>query len=546
MFPYARTMISPVAHNRQRFDRRTRQLLDQPVVPTLVRMAVPNALVMFSQMAIGLAEVFFLARLGVDVLAGVSLVFPVFSLVGAVSQGAVGGGVVTAIARALGRGDRDRADRLAWYAMAIATGLGLLTTVVVLGFGPHFYAAMGARGESLSAALTYSHLVFSGAVLIWAFNLLLATVCGTGNMMLPTIVVCGGALVLLPLSPLLIFGFASLPALGVAGAALAILLYYAVGSLIFVSYLWGRCGLLRPALLPPRLEWEPIREILRVGALSAIVSSTTNLTIAIVTGFVGSAGVEALAGYGAGARLEFILVPLSYGIGGPAGIMIGTNVGAGQPARALRVAWATVLMAGLVTETIGLAASAWPNAWIGAFSDDPRVLATGATYLRTVGPMFGFFGVGYALYCAGQGTGRMEWPVAGACLRAALAVLGGALCLYVGAGPQWTFVAVGVGMASFGCLALPGLILKSGFAARRSPAHLTQASSPAKMMRSRQRMLWRLGHHAAPLTTDVSLSELICRRRARGPLPQNGLVVLAEQGSAPTHRRPHTVDAPRS
>jgi putative MATE family efflux protein len=473
-------MTSSVSQNSQTFDRRTRQLLDEPVVPTLLRMAIPNALVMFSQMAIGLVEVFFLARLGVDVLAGVSLIFPVLSLVGAVSQGAVVGGIVTAIARALGRGDCDRADRLAWYAMAIAAGLGRLTTLVVLGLGPRFYVAMGARGESLSAALTYSHLVFSGAVLIWAFNLLLATVRGTGNMMLPVVVVCGGALILLPLSPLLIFGFAPLPALGVAGAALAILLYYAVGSLIFASYLWGRYGVLRPAFLPQRLEWEPIREILRVGALSAIVSSTTSLTIAIVTGFVGSAGVEALAGYGAGARLEFILVPLSYGIGGPAGIMIGTNVGAGQQARALKVAWATVLMAGLVTEAIGLAAFAWPGAWIGAFSDDPRVLATGSTYLRTVGPMFGFFGIGYALYCAGQGTDRMEWPVAGACLRAVLAVVGGALSIHFGAGPQWTFVAVGVGMASFGCLALPGLIRKSGFGPRTSPAHLTVASFPAE------------------------------------------------------------------
>ena len=135
--------------------------------------------------------------------------FPVFSLVGAVSQGAVGGGVVTAIARSLGRGDRDRANRLAWYAMAIAAGLGLLTTFLVVGFGPRFYAVMGARGESPSAALTYSHLVFGAAILIWAFNFLLATVRGTGNMMLPTMVMCGGALILVPVSPLLIFGLHS-------------------------------------------------------------------------------------------------------------------------------------------------------------------------------------------------------------------------------------------------------------------------------------------------------------------------------------------------
>jgi len=93
-------------------DRRTRQLLEEPVVPTLLIMAIPNALVMFAQLSIGLIEVYFLARLGVDILAGVSLVFPVLSWIGALSQGAVGGGVVTAIARALGRGDRERAGKL--------------------------------------------------------------------------------------------------------------------------------------------------------------------------------------------------------------------------------------------------------------------------------------------------------------------------------------------------------------------------------------------------------------------------------------------------
>ena len=445
------------------FDRRTRQLLDAPIVPTLLRMAIPNALVMFAQLAIALVEIFFLARLGVDVLAGVSLVFPVLSWIGAVSQGAVGGGVVTAIARALGRGDRELADKLVWCALALAVALGLLTTIVILWIAPRFYAGVGAQGASLSAALTYSHLIFSGATLIWTFNLMLAAVRGTGNMMLPMVVVCGGAVAIIPLSALLIFGYSWVPAFGVTGGAVAILLYYAVGSFIFIFHLWGRNGVLQPSYVPPRLPWGAILEILRVGGLSAIVSSTTNLTIAIITGFVASAGVGALAGYGAGARLEFLLVPLSYGIGGPAGIMIGTNIGAGRIDRALRVAWTTVLLAGLTAETIGLAAAIWPDVWIGAFSRDPGIIAIGSDYLRTVGPMFGFFGIGYAMYCVGQGTGGMRWPVAGACVRAALAVLGALSCLYVGAGVHWIFLAVAVGMASFGCLALPGLIRQSGF-----------------------------------------------------------------------------------
>jgi len=457
------------------FDTRTRQLLDAPIVPTLLRMAIPNALVMFAQLAIALVEIFFLARLGVDVLAGVSLVFPVLSWIGAVSQGAVGGGVVTAIARALGRGDREFADKLVWCALALAVALGLLTTIVIRWIAPRFYAGVGAQGASLSAALTYSHLIFSGAVLIWTFNLLLAAVRGTGNMMLPMVVVCGGAVAIIPLSALLIFGYSWVPAFGVTGGAIAILVYYAVGSFIFIFHLWGRSGVLQPSYMPPRLPLGAILEILRVGGLSAIVSSTTNLTIAIITGFVASAGVEALAGYGAGARLEFLLVPLSYGVGGPAGIMIGTNIGAGRIDRALRVAWTTVLLAGLTAEAIGLAAAIWPDVWIGAFSRDPGIIAIGSDYLRTVGPMFGFFGIGYAMYCVGQGTGGMQWPVAGACVRAALAVLGALSCLHLGAGVHWIFLAVAVGMASFGCLALPGLIRQSGFG-----LHETATKCPAK------------------------------------------------------------------
>jgi putative MATE family efflux protein len=444
-------------------DGRTRMMLEGPVLPTLLRMAAPNALVMFAQLGIGLVEVYFLARLGTDVLAGASLVFPVFSLVGAVSQGAIGGGVATAIARALGRGSRELANELVWCALVLAVGLGLLTTVIVVGAGPHFYRAMGADGPSLAAATTYSGLVFGGSVLIWVFNLLLAAVRGTGNMAVPTIVVCGGALLLLPLSPALIFGLGPVAPLGIAGAALAILSYYAVGSLCFAWYLWRGSSAVQPSFRLPHVTWASFREIVGVGGMSTIVSSTTNLTIAVVTAYIGSAGVAALAGYGAGARLEFLLVPFSYGIGGPAGIMIGTSVGAGHTRRALQIAWITVLLAGVAAEVIGLAGALWPHLWIGAFTDDPDVLAVGSRYLRIVGPTFGFFGIGYALYCVGQGTGYMRWPVMGACLRALIAVAGGALALRLGASIDFVFVAASLGMATFGCLALPGLILRSGF-----------------------------------------------------------------------------------
>jgi Na+-driven multidrug efflux pump len=261
----------------------------------------------------------------------------------------------------------------------------------------------------------------------------------------------------------LIFGAFGHQGLGPAGGALAMLLYYGVGTLAYAVYLWGRFGVLQPSFRLPKLSLGPALAVLRVGGMSAVVSSTTNLTLAIVTAYVGMSGIEALAGYGAASRLEFLLVPLAYGVGGPVGIVISANLGAGRIERAVKAAWIGVLMACGLTEAIGLAAAAFPNAWIGLFSQDPAVLETGADYLHRVGPFFGFFGLGYVLYCIGQATRRMEASVLASLLRAAIAVLGGFAVVWLKADVSWNFLAVAFGMVAFGLFALPPLIRRSGF-----------------------------------------------------------------------------------
>jgi Na+-driven multidrug efflux pump len=103
-------------------------------------------------------------------LAGVALVFPVMMLMQMMSAGAMGGGISSAIARALGAGRRDDADALGLHSLAIAVIFGLVFMLGVLGGGPWLYGEMGGRGGSLAAALTYSNVVFSSAILIWLFN----------------------------------------------------------------------------------------------------------------------------------------------------------------------------------------------------------------------------------------------------------------------------------------------------------------------------------------------------------------------------------------
>jgi len=431
-------------------DPRTRLLLEAPIAPTLLRLAAPNVLVMLAQAGSGLIETYFVGKLGTDALAGMALVFPVVMLMQMTSAGAMGGGIASAIARALGARRRGDADALVLHALAIAGVFSLLFTVAVVGGGRWLYTRMGGTGGALEAALVYSDWVFAGAVLVWLFNTLSAVIRGTGNMAVPAWVTVAGTLALVPLSPLLIFGWGPVPGMGIAGGAVALLTFYLGGSLVLAAYLWSPRSLLRPSLAHIRFRWALFVDILRVGLVGTVSTVATNLAIGVTTALVGGFGTAAIAGYGTASRLEYLLVPLVFGLGAPLLAMVGTCIGAGQRDRALRATWIGAALAFGMTSAIGLGAALFPVAWLSLFGTDPAMLVAGAQYLRTVGPVYGFFGLGLVLYFASQGAGRLVWPVIGNIARLAVAVTGGWLALRWGGGLGAVFAAQAAALVLYG------------------------------------------------------------------------------------------------
>jgi MATE family, multidrug efflux pump len=455
---------------RSRYDARTRALLDGPIAATLVRLAAPNMLVMLAQTSVGLVETYFVGKLGTDALAGVALVFPIVMLMQMMSAGAVGGGISSAIARALGGARRNDADALALHALVIAVVFGLTFTVALLAAGRPLYAAMGGSGLALAAASTYSRVIFAGAILVWLFNSLANVIRGTGNMATPAWVTCGGVVVLIPLSPCLILGLGPFPRLGVAGGAVAVLLYYLIGTLVLAAYLRLGGSVVRLSVRGIRLRWALFLDILRVGLVAALITVQTNLTIAIATGLVGAFGAAAIAGYGTGSRLEYLLVPLVFGLGGPLVAMVGTNIGAGRRDRALRVAWIGAAIAGAVCEIIGLAAAAFPSAWLTLFDSDARMIEAGTHYLHAVGPAYGLFGVGMALYFASQGAGRLLWPLLANFARLVIAAGGGWLALRCTGSITLVFVALAFALAAFGLINAAAIAGGAWFGWTRKPS----------------------------------------------------------------------------
>ena len=217
------------------------------------------------------------------------------------------------VARALGSGRRADADALVLHAVLINLALGLLTSALFLVFGRQLYAAMGGRGGSLEAAMAYSNVVFAGNVLIWLMNALASVIRATGNMAFPSTVVCIGVALLIPLSPIFIFGLGPLPGMEIAGGGVAVVATTALMAAILAWYILSGISIVRFRIA--RLKAAFFADILRVGGVGSLSTLQTTLTVALTTELVGAAaGPDAVAGYGTGSRLEYLLIPLVFGL----------------------------------------------------------------------------------------------------------------------------------------------------------------------------------------------------------------------------------------
>lgn len=437
-------------------------ILDGPITPTLLRLALPTVIVLVVQTLVGVAETYFISFLGTEALAGVTLVFPVLMLMQMMSNGGIGGGVSSAVARALGANRTADAEGLVWHSIVLAIAFGALFSVTAILFGSYLYRSMGGTGASLSAALTYSGIVFAGSIPLWITALLSSALRGAGNVKVPALVIVSGAVIMLALSPPLIFGWGPFPQLGVAGGGAAVFIYYLLSALVLALYLRSSRGPLKLTVV--RLERRLFRDILVVGLPSAIGTVQVNLTVTFVTAAVGHFGADAIAGFGIASRLDYLQIPIIFGLGTAIVTMVGINMGANQAERARRVAWVGAGTAFGITQAIGILAALFPNIWMGLFTTDPDVREMGSLYLRNVAPAYGAIGLGLALYFASQGAKRVALPVLAGTVRMVVAAfLGWSAVIWFGASLDTLFKIVAVAALAYGALTAAAVLPRRMF-----------------------------------------------------------------------------------
>jgi putative MATE family efflux protein len=397
-----------------------------------------------------IAETSYVGHFGAPALAGMALVFPFVMLQTMMSAGAMGGGVSSAVSRALGAGDTARANVLAVHAVWIGITLGLLFMLVMAWWGPRMMAALGGQGEALAQAVAYGEVAFLGSVFVWIVNTLSSVIRGSGNMKVPSVTLFVVAVVQVVLGGALGLGWGPLPQMGMPGVAAGGVLANWGGAVFLWAYLASGQAKITLRVRSTALDPRHLMDILRVGAVACISPFQTVLTILILTRLVATFGTEALAGYGIGTRLEFLLVPIAFAVGVASVPLVGMAIGAGHIARARQAAWTAAALATGLLGVLGLLVTVAPDVWTQLYSSDPSVLASAASYFLWAGPFYGFFGLGLSLYFSSLGAGKAIGPVIAGTLRLLVVAVGGGL-LALWQSPAWmVFALVGAGMAVYG------------------------------------------------------------------------------------------------
>ena len=425
-------------------------LLSAPLLPTLLRFALPNMAAMLATALAAVAETAYVGSFGVPSLAGMALVFPMIMFQMMLSGGAMGGGVSSAVSRAIGAGDSDRANALVVHAMWIALVAGALYMLAMLSGGRALFSLLGGRGEALQQAMAFANVAFLGSIFVWLVNTFASVLRGTGNMAVPSLTLLMASVAQVLLGGALGLGWGPLPRLGMAGVAAGQVLAYGGAAVVLMAYLRSGRAKVHLRVRATPLRSELFADILKVGALACISPLQTVLTILILTALVAKFGTNALAGYGIGTRLEFLLVPIAFAVGVASVPLVGMAIGAGKVARARRAAWTAAAIAGTLLSLLGLVLALMPGLWVNWFTHDAAVIESASLYFHWAGPFYGLFGLGLCLYFSSLGAGQVGGPVLAGTLRLVLVGLGGWLLAWMQMPPWTIFALVAAGMAVYG------------------------------------------------------------------------------------------------
>ena len=439
-------------------------LTELPFNKIFFKLAIPNVCATFFAATTVIFDLWYIGKIGISELAGVAYIFPIYMLTSMLSNGAFGGAVSGATARAFGSKNITQAECIFRSAILIALLGAIILMFLFFSFSEKFLIYYKVDKQVSLSAITYGNILLKGIFLIWLFNIIISVTRGSGNTTIPAI------------SWLIVLFFHILFAtLNFNFDDRNIILTNSVtllnGMFLFTSLEWSAISLLSGYLAgiifilgfyffgnhSYSLKFQDIFKLrgffklIKSGSLASCQSLMTISLALFCTTIIGNFGTNWTAGFGIAIRLELLLIPIIFGIGGALIAIVGANVGANKFQRAIQMTWKGTSFSVVIVGVIGLFFSIYPELWSGLFTSDLQTKVTAKAYLNLVAPFYAFFALGLGLYFVCQAFNTLFWPVVGTFLRLFYVVILTLILFYNNlASPYLLFFTMSSGLIIYG------------------------------------------------------------------------------------------------
>jgi len=410
------------------------------------------------QSGFNLADLYFVAKLGEDALAAVGMSGVMLHIIFMLAVGIMIG-CTALVAQAVGSGQRERAQEVAGQSLVMSAALALLVAAVGIPFAGQLLGLLGAEAAVKEAGMPYMQIMSGCSIAMLLSVAFGAAVRGAGDAMTPLKIMAVANVVNIALDPILIFGWGGIPAMGVAGSAVATAIARVIATLWLAwVFFAGGHEQFHLGLRHLRPNWPTILRISRVGVFGSGQMLIRNISSVALVRIVALFGTAPVAAYTVGIRLFFTVLMLGMGFGNAAATIVGQNLGAGKPDRAARAGWVTAAMWTAASLVAAALLYAFAQPIVAAFNSKPNVVAMGAQFLCWIALSLPFTAMAVVLGRAMSGAGDTFWPmilVAASMLALRIPMAYGLATSWDSVGGVW--VAVGVSNV------LQGLLFATAF-----------------------------------------------------------------------------------
>jgi len=319
--------------------------------------------------------------LGPSALASVSVSFPIIFALVALVMGLTMA-TTTLVSQYYGANRHDEVQRTVSNSILL---LGISGTAIsLIGYFSRDWLLnlINVPDEIFGYASSYLGVYSLGLVTMFLYNAASAILRGLGDSRTPLRFLAYATVANIVLDPFLIFGIGPIPAMGVAGAALATVISQAFSTVAGLMYLSKKMGMLKIDRNFWKLDLKLSLETIRIGLPGGLQQTLVSLSSMVVGSLVNGFGKTVVTGFGAASRIDQFSFMPAMSVSLAVSALVGQNMGAG---REDRVAWAvrsSMLMSAGLTSVVSLVAILFPASLLSIFTTDPQVLAAGGEYLR--------------------------------------------------------------------------------------------------------------------------------------------------------------------